>query len=68
MVLPLNPHLGYTLILRVALWVPITVLGAIYFVREGLKWNLDVKELRDEAEAIPGDEKEVPTEDMQDGE
>jgi len=60
--------LGYTLILRVALWVPITILGAIYFVREGLKWNLDVKELRNEAEAIAGDEKEVPTEEMQDGE
>jgi hypothetical protein len=63
-----EPALGYTLILRVALWVPITILGAIYFVREGLKWNLDVKELRNEAEAIAGDEKEVPTEEMQDGE
>jgi len=59
--------LGYTLILRVALWVPITILGAIYFVREGLKWNLDIKELRDEAEDIPGNKK-METEEMQNGE
>ncbi len=38
--------LGFTLVLRVALWVPITVLGAIYFIREGLKWNLDIKALQ----------------------
>lgn len=30
---------GYTLVLHVALWLPITVLGAYYFVREGLKWG-----------------------------
>lgn len=30
---------GYTLVLHVALWLPITVLGAYYFLREGLKWN-----------------------------
>jgi len=37
--------LGYTLVLRMVLWIPITLLGAIYFVREGLKWNMDIKEL-----------------------
>jgi uncharacterized protein (TIRG00374 family) len=30
---------GYTLVLHVALWVPITVLGAYYLAREGIKWN-----------------------------
>lgn len=30
---------GYTLVLHVALWVPITVVGAIYFLREGLRWG-----------------------------
>jgi len=42
--------LGYTLVLRIALWVPITVVGAIYFVREGLKWTTDVKEMQAQAE------------------
>jgi uncharacterized protein (TIRG00374 family) len=30
---------GYTLVLHVALWVPITVLGAYYMAREGIKWS-----------------------------
>jgi uncharacterized protein (TIRG00374 family) len=30
---------GYTLVLHVALWVPITLLGAFYFAREGFKWG-----------------------------
>ena len=30
---------GYTLTLHVALWLPITVLGAYYLAREGVKWN-----------------------------
>jgi len=37
-------------VLRVALWLPITLLGAFFFVREGLKWTLDVQEL--EAQAV----------------
>lgn len=44
-----EPALGYTLVLRIALWVPITVLGAIYFVREGLKWTTDVNALKSQA-------------------
>ena len=36
---------GYTLTLHVALWLPITLLGAYYMAREGLKWN---DSLRDE--------------------
>lgn len=38
---------GYTLVLHVALWVPITALGAYYLAREGIKWN---ESLRAEAE------------------
>ncbi|HSO12276.1 MAG TPA: lysylphosphatidylglycerol synthase transmembrane domain-containing protein [Anaerolineales bacterium] len=30
---------GYTLVLHVALWVPITLLGAYYFAREGIQWS-----------------------------
>jgi glycosyltransferase 2 family protein len=30
---------GYTFVLHVALWLPITVLGAYYMTREGIKWN-----------------------------
>ena len=30
---------GYTLMLHLALWVPITVLGAYYLAREGIKWS-----------------------------
>ncbi len=30
---------GYTLLLHVALWLPITALGAYYFAREGLSWD-----------------------------
>ena len=30
---------GYTLVLHVALWVPITLLGAYYLTREGIHWS-----------------------------
>lgn len=30
---------AYTLVLHAALWLPITALGAIYMVREGLSWS-----------------------------
>jgi len=30
---------GYTLTLHVALWLPITMLGAYYLTREGIKWS-----------------------------
>ena len=40
---------GYTLVLHVALWVPITVLGAYYLAREGIRWGDDVrKEMENE--------------------
>ena len=30
---------GYTIVLHVALWLPITLVGAYYMTREGIKWN-----------------------------
>lgn len=45
-----EPALGYTLVLRIALWVPITLVGTIYFLREGLKWTTDVSEMQAQAE------------------
>jgi uncharacterized protein (TIRG00374 family) len=30
---------GYTIVLHVALWLPITVVGAYYMTREGIKWS-----------------------------
>jgi len=47
--IPAEPALGYTLVLRMALWVPVTLLGAIYFVREGLKWTMDMGEMQAQA-------------------
>lgn len=41
---------GYTLTLHVALWLPITLLGAYYMTREGIHWS---DALRSEAETLP---------------
>jgi hypothetical protein len=30
---------GYTLVLHVALWLPITLLGAYYLAQEGIRWS-----------------------------
>jgi len=35
---------GYTLALHVALWLPITLLGAYYLAREGIKWSDSLRE------------------------
>jgi uncharacterized protein (TIRG00374 family) len=40
---------AYTLVLHIALWFPITALGAYYFAREGLKWGEGTKRLEVEA-------------------
>jgi glycosyltransferase 2 family protein len=42
---------GYTLTLHAALWIPITLLGAYYMAREGIRWN---DTLRAEAEQVEG--------------
>jgi len=30
---------GYTLVLHAALWLPITILGAYYMIKEGIRWQ-----------------------------
>jgi hypothetical protein len=40
---------GYTIVLHVALWVPITVLGAYYMAREGLHWGDDLEQAKVQA-------------------
>jgi hypothetical protein len=46
---------AYTLVLHVALWVPITALGAYYLAREGLKVGEGVEKIQaaEEAAAVP---------------
>lgn len=48
---------GYALLLRAALWIPLTVLGLILFLREGLSFKSDLTALqqsyRNEEEAEP---------------
>lgn len=46
---------GYTLVLHVALWLPITVLGALFMLREHLGWrDMDIAaEERNRIEAAP---------------
>jgi uncharacterized protein (TIRG00374 family) len=34
---------GYTLVLHVALWLPITALGAYYLAREGIRWSENIR-------------------------
>ncbi len=38
---------SYTLFLHAALWLPITVLGALFFTQKGLSWNETVKQARE---------------------
>ena len=35
---------GYTLVLHLALWVPITLLGAYYLAREGIQWSDKIRD------------------------
>lgn len=44
---------AYTIVLHIALWLPITLLGGIYMYREGLSWS-------DFGKAVQAAEKEVP--------
>lgn len=38
---------GYTLVLHFALWVPITLVGAYYMAREGIKWSDSLRAEKD---------------------
>jgi uncharacterized protein (TIRG00374 family) len=48
---------GYTLTLHVALWLPITLLGAYYLAREGIKWS---DHLREETKEVTENRYENP--------
>ncbi len=39
---------GYTIVLHVALWLPITALGAYYLAQEGIHWKEDLQGLQTE--------------------
>jgi len=39
---------GYTLVLHVALWLPITLLGAYFYFRQPLRWGKEIEVLRAE--------------------
>jgi uncharacterized protein (TIRG00374 family) len=51
---------GYTLVLHVALWVPITALGAYYLLRAGVHGQQDIEKLKEEQGA--GEEEALPRE------
>jgi uncharacterized protein (TIRG00374 family) len=46
---------GYTLVLHIALWVPITVIGAYYMVRAGIKWDQSLEDMRTEEGKVLGE-------------
>jgi len=37
---------GYTLVLHAALWIPITLLGAYYYLRQPLRWGKDLGKIK----------------------
>jgi uncharacterized protein (TIRG00374 family) len=49
-----NLALGFTLLLRVALWVPITLLGAVFFVKEGFSLSTDIQTIQASYQAQEG--------------
>jgi uncharacterized protein (TIRG00374 family) len=40
-----NIATSYTLVLHLALWLPITILGGYYFLREGYKWGQKIDKI-----------------------
>jgi len=50
---PGGEALGYAIVLHVALWLPITLLGAYFLTREGIKWNDALRKENDQAEIKP---------------
>jgi len=47
---PGGEALGYAIVLHVALWLPITLLGAYFMTREGIKWNETLRKETESAE------------------
>ena len=46
--------LSYALLLRAALWVPVTLVGAFFFVKEGFSLTTDLDSIREEISARAG--------------
>jgi len=46
--------LGYAVVLHMALWLPITLLGAYYMTREGIKWSDSMRKETESAEPQAG--------------
>lgn len=44
--------LGYAVVLHVALWLPITLLGGYFMTREGIKWNDSLRKEVDQTEGV----------------
>lgn len=44
--IPAEQALGYALILRMALWIPITALGALFFVKEGFSLTTNLEKIQ----------------------
>jgi uncharacterized protein (TIRG00374 family) len=43
---------GYTIVLHVALWAPITLVGAYYMAREGIKWSDSLRREKDAESSV----------------
>jgi uncharacterized protein (TIRG00374 family) len=50
---------GYTLVLHAALWLPITLVGAYFFAREGLHWNKVMAEAKADQETPVPEKSEI---------
>jgi uncharacterized membrane protein YbhN (UPF0104 family) len=44
---PRGEALGYAVVLHIALWLPITLLGSYYLTKEGIKWSTSVEQLKE---------------------
>ncbi|MBI4926505.1 MAG: flippase-like domain-containing protein [Anaerolineae bacterium] len=44
---------GYTLVLHAALWLPITLLGAFFYLRQPLRWGKQVQDVRNQPDQQP---------------
>ena len=50
--IPPESAAGYTILLHITLWLPITLVGAVFFTREGLDWSRELDQARDERKEI----------------
>jgi hypothetical protein len=54
--IPAEQALGYALILRVALWIPITALGALFFIKEGFSLTTNLQQIQTDYRSDEGTE------------